>query len=139
MGDSIFGDTGKILDKATSEFTAEFGRQLKAQRTTAGFETEDLCSLLNDIGVSLSVKEWVRLESGEQTEVLEPRLVIAFAFLLEFSIDQVVFACLRRAKLKDSLRMDSEENGPNLSDQIYRLMEEKASPEETGEDGGKTS
>jgi hypothetical protein len=111
MGDLMFGDTGKILNKAVGEFAGELGRQLEAQRTAAGFGADDFCLMLNGIGMTLSVEELGRLESGEQAESLEPRLLLAFTFLLEFSVDKVLFACLQRAAI----------------------------PEETDEDGDKTS
>lgn len=99
MSDADFRRGMGIIDAAVDGFAAELGRQIQAQRIRVDLSTESLAEILSMAELPMQPADVERLEAG-QGPTPDIKLLVALAFVLEISTDQVTKACLKQASTK---------------------------------------
>jgi hypothetical protein len=96
-----FEDGKAMVNGAVARFAGELGRRVRERRASIplgpeGMSRAYLAAMLTGLGIPMSEGDIDLLEAG-QGPVPEVKLLIALAFLLEFSTDEMIVTCLRPA------------------------------------------
>jgi hypothetical protein len=96
-----FAEGHAMVEGAVARFAGELGRRVRERRAAIplgpeGMPAAYLAAMLTALGISMSEEDIGRLEDGKGP-VPDVKFLIALAFLLEFSTDEVIVTCLRAA------------------------------------------